>query len=57
MNKYIPLPNLVFLSPYSYLQTKFYGPRVWAINQQEKTRNGNLHVQYGLRKTRSVRYY
>ena len=30
-------------------------PRAWAINQQEKTRNGNL--QYGLRKTRSVRYY
>ena len=26
-------------------------PRAWAINQQEKTRNGNL--QYGLRKTRS----
>ena len=24
MNNYIPLPNLVFLSPYCYLQTKFF---------------------------------
>ena len=33
----------------------YNSPRAWAINQQEKTRNGNL--QYGLRRTRSVRYY
>ena len=29
MNKYIPLPNLVFLSPYSYLQTKFLPVDLW----------------------------
>ena len=29
MNNYIPLPNLVFLSPYCYLQTKFFPVDLW----------------------------
>ena len=59
MNNYIPLSNLVFLSPYHYLQTKFFPVDLWpkgvGHKSTGKTRNGNL--QYRLRKTRSVRYY
>ena len=59
MTNYIPLPNLVFLSAYCYLQTKFFPVDLWPKGMDhkstEKTRTGNL--QYGPRKTRSVRYY
>ena len=41
MTNYIPLPNLVFLSLYCYLQTKFFPVDLWPKGVGHKTTGKN----------------